>query len=296
MSQIDQTKQLNRRTKVKRVECVYIPVTHAEASARWYIEHFGMELLRPASTDQAQLRISDDQTIFLIRTAERTTLNYTEVNGNEMSALTLEVEHLDELYRSMQEAGVRTDQLEDAGGCGRGFHAYDPDGNMLHVWGGWPEPWRRNVDGRYEVDLSFDGPEVRERSRIQSTLCVEIPVTNVPRAVDFYVNKLGLFINRDRNPYPIQDEWDITFIDPVAAGPRLVLVKADHGGLGYTVQGEPHHFLLLQIDPNQDLSQLRERLVSMGIKVGEYRDNGGCGRSFNVYDPDGNIIRLSDWK
>lgn len=147
----------------------------------------------------------------------------------------------------------------------------------------------------YQVNLEFEGPETRDQARIKSTLCVYIPVTNVPRAVDFYVNRLGLYINRQKNPYPIQDDWDITFIDPTDNGPRLVIIKADHGGLGYTVQGKPHPLVMLQIVPNRNAFECRNELIEMGIQVGEIEDFGGCGRAFNVYDPDGNIIRLSDW-
>jgi hypothetical protein len=32
-------------TVVKRIECVYLPATNMEESARWYIEHLGLKLL-----------------------------------------------------------------------------------------------------------------------------------------------------------------------------------------------------------------------------------------------------------
>lgn len=75
---------------------------------------------------------------FLIRTPERTTLNYMQIGGTEQCALTLEVNGFQELYNQMKANGANVSEIEGNGGCGLNFYAYDPDGNMLDIWSGWP--------------------------------------------------------------------------------------------------------------------------------------------------------------
>jgi hypothetical protein len=39
----------------------------------------------------------------------------------------------------MKNNGAKVSEIEDSGGCGLNFYAYDPDGNKLDIWGGWPK-------------------------------------------------------------------------------------------------------------------------------------------------------------
>ncbi|MFE5320408.1 VOC family protein [Paenibacillus sp. NPDC056579] len=129
---------MENKPVVKQIETIYIPVTNALSSAAWYERHLGLTFLRPPCEDQAQLKVGSNQSIFLIRTEERTTLNYKSIDDPEMAALTVEVYDIEDLHARMVENGVKTDSFADNGGCGISFHAYDPDGNKLHLWGGWP--------------------------------------------------------------------------------------------------------------------------------------------------------------
>jgi len=124
---------------VKEINCIYIPTTDTEKAARWYMDHLGLKLMRPVDEGQAQLRIPSGQAIFLIKTSERTTLNYTEIGGTEQCALTFEVNDFHALHRQMKNNGANVSDISDNGGCGLNFCAYDPDGNKLDIWGGWPK-------------------------------------------------------------------------------------------------------------------------------------------------------------
>lgn len=124
---------------VKEINCIYIPTTDTEESAQWYVHNLGLELMSPVHENQAQLRIPSGQAIFLIKTPEQTKLNYIEIGGTEQCALTLEVNEFHELYSQMKNNGAKVSEIEDNGGCGLNFYAYDPDGNKLDIWGGWPK-------------------------------------------------------------------------------------------------------------------------------------------------------------
>jgi len=124
---------------VKEINCIYIPTTDTEESAQWYVNNLGLELTRPVHENQAQLRIPSGQAIFLIKTSQQTNLNYIQIGGTEQCALTLEVNDFHGLYRQMKNNGAKVSEIEDNEGCGLNFYAYDPDGNKLDIWGGWPK-------------------------------------------------------------------------------------------------------------------------------------------------------------
>ncbi|MCQ6564009.1 VOC family protein [Paenibacillus mendelii] len=114
------------------------PYNGYKKTAEWYMDNLGLELMRPVHEYQDQLRIPSGQTIFLIKTPEPTTLNYMQIGGTEQCALTLEVNDFHGLYSRMKNNGTNVSDIEDNGGCGLNFYAYDPDGNKLDIWGGWP--------------------------------------------------------------------------------------------------------------------------------------------------------------
>lgn len=125
------------KAKVKQIECVYIPITNPYESAEWYQKYLGLELRNPVTEDQVQLKVGENQAVFLIKTKEITTLNYIEIGGTEMSAITLEVTNIEEMYTNMKTNGVRIEGIIETEGCGNSFDAYDPDGNKISLWGGW---------------------------------------------------------------------------------------------------------------------------------------------------------------
>lgn len=123
---------------VKEINCIYLPTTNTEIAVKWYVETLGLELMGPVHENQAQLRIPSGTSIFLIRTPKPTTLNYIEINGTEQSVLTLNVYDIHSLFNKMKNNGTFVSPIEDNGSCGLNFYAYDPDGNKLDIWGGWP--------------------------------------------------------------------------------------------------------------------------------------------------------------
>ncbi|MGZ9583027.1 VOC family protein [Paenibacillus marinisediminis] len=134
-------------------------------------------------------------------------------------------------------------------------------------------------------------PSARENARIKSMMVVEIPVADTRRAIEFYVGQLGFYIDLVKNPPSI---WDIEtefFISP-ASGIKIMLHKTDGSErLSFSLRGEPKPFIILEIDESAE--NVRNRLQANGVRVGEIIDRGGCGTVFNVWDPDGNLLKLN---
>jgi len=124
---------------VKGINCIYLPVSNIQESAKWYVENLHLELLKEVHehSTQAQLKISSEQTIFLIKVANIFNLTYFEVDGNEQCVLTLEVSNIQQLHEKLRSNSIEIDDFEDNDGCGLSFKIKDPDGNMIDIWGGW---------------------------------------------------------------------------------------------------------------------------------------------------------------
>lgn len=58
----------------------------------------------------------------------------------------------------------------------------------------------------------------------------------------------------------------------------------------FTHKGRPNHILILEV--NADAEEFQDRLTEEGITTTPIKDSGGCGKSLDVYDPDGNLIKL----
>jgi len=137
-------------------------------------------------------------------------------------------------------------------------------------------------------------PTNRETAIIKKLLIVEVPVTNMQRAIEFYAGQLGFYINLSKNPPSIWEDSREVFMYPTE-GIKIMLWQTEgNERLGFTRDGKPHHFLILEIGEPAEV--VRNKLIASGVKVGEIlgeiADLGGCGKAFDVWDPDGNILRL----
>jgi catechol 2,3-dioxygenase-like lactoylglutathione lyase family enzyme len=133
-------------------------------------------------------------------------------------------------------------------------------------------------------------PESKEKSRIRSIASIEVPVTDINRSVDFYVNYLGFYMDVLKNPLPIEPGNTEVFVYP-ASGPNLMLVQTEGlERMGFSHKGKRNRMLIFETDQNPE--ECYSDLVEAGFKVEEISDGGDCGRSLDIHDPDGNIITL----
>jgi len=119
-------------------------------------------------------------------------------------------------------------------------------------------------------------------SKLQGIL-IYIPAINLEQAAYWYVDYLG---------YQVTHRGDIFTLERLNL-PKIILVKV--GSSTHPVQfnrgGDPN-IVLSFFHP--DIDEIHTFMKRKGANVGEIIDRGVCGRSFEVKDPSGNIIRI-DW-
>ncbi|MDZ5472896.1 VOC family protein [Bacillus sp. 31A1R] len=124
---------------VKGINCIYIPTSNIKKSATWYMENLNLVLLIDVNEEstQAQLKITPEQSIFLIKTPEKFNLTYKEIDGHEQCLLTLEVTNINDLHEKLRNNLDDIEEIQDHNECGSSFYIKDPDGNKIDIWGGW---------------------------------------------------------------------------------------------------------------------------------------------------------------
>jgi hypothetical protein len=115
---------------------LYLPAVDREKAGEWYAKYFGLKPCRPPSFDCVLM--ASGQCIRFVETEKRTPLNSINTNGEEIQAVTFTVSEIQSLYDRFKEEGYELEWF-DGDGCGNSFKMYDPDGNKLHFWGGYPK-------------------------------------------------------------------------------------------------------------------------------------------------------------
>lgn len=117
-----------------RIGTSYIPVQDIELSAEWYV-NLGA-VLNYQDKDKAILDLAN-QSIFLVRSSEKQSANFYDIDGTEHFSLTFEVNGMNTLtalHREFKEKGTTVGEIEDRGHAGKNFVFRDLDGNMFDVW------------------------------------------------------------------------------------------------------------------------------------------------------------------
>lgn len=114
---------------------------------------------------------------------------------------------------------------------------------------------------------------------------VPIPVSDVDRAIAFYVDALGFTKDVDVQP---ADGVRVVQVTPEGSGCSIGF------GTGLDVyRGEPGSVRGLHLVV-EDLDATRAELVGRGVEVGEVHDFGGGVRGASFADPDGNTLELQE--
>ena len=121
--------------KLLRVGTNYIPVTNVELSTEWYVEKLDADVSYK-DDDKAILNFAN-QSFFLVKSNQKETANFRDINGVERFSMTFEVDGLkalEELHKYFLENNVKVGEIENRGHSGRNFVFYDLDGNKFDVW------------------------------------------------------------------------------------------------------------------------------------------------------------------
>ncbi len=114
---------------------------------------------------------------------------------------------------------------------------------------------------------------------------VPLPVSDVERAIDFYVEKLGFTKDVDIEPAP---GVRIVQLTPEGSGCSIGF------GTGMDVYGgEPGSARGLHLVV-EDVAAARAELIGRGVDVGEVHDFGGGVKGAGFTDPDGNGFELQE--
>jgi catechol 2,3-dioxygenase-like lactoylglutathione lyase family enzyme len=107
-----------------------------------------------------------------------------------------------------------------------------------------------------------------------------IPVTNVDRSAEWYVNKLGAELGYKDNDKAIID----------LANQSIFLVKApgSESSNFIDIYGEERFSLTFEVNGLDDLEGLHKYFKENEVRVGEIENRGHAGRNFVFYDEDGN--------
>ncbi len=109
---------------------------------------------------------------------------------------------------------------------------------------------------------------------------IQIPVSDIDRAKDFYVNKVGF---NDDHDHRVSDEIRFVQLTPPGSACSIALTTGAHEMEPGSIEG-----LQLVID---DADAARAELAERGVEVGEVQDFP-WGRFVFFKDPDGNSLAL----
>jgi RNA polymerase sigma-70 factor (ECF subfamily) len=122
--------------------------------------------------------------------------------------------------------------------------------------------------------------------RIVGMACIKMPVSNLERSVDWYVNHLGCILLIE----PTKHKSAV--IQFGKEGPEVLFFEQpDIMQLHFTRNGEAVPMFELR---TEDINGFYAQLKAEGVRVAERYDNS-CGKYFQVFDPDGMMITIIEW-
>lgn len=127
-----------------------------------------------------------------------------------------------------------------------------------------------------------------QKQVVNKFMMLSLNVSNMPKAKEFYAEKLGLKITTE---YRMDDNnWWVS-LTTLEVGVTLTLARAS----AYPESLKPGTLALYFA--TSDLEASHKELTSKGVKVNPIQDNlfgpGSGVKFFNLSDPDGNLVHLA---
>lgn len=107
-----------------------------------------------------------------------------------------------------------------------------------------------------------------------------IPVNNVERSCEWYVNNLGAECSYQDNDQAILNFANQSFF--------LVRSMSNQSSNFIDCYGEEHFSLTFEVDGLSALKTIHKDFIDKEVTVGEVENRGHAGRNFVFYDVDGN--------
>lgn len=120
---------------------------------------------------------------------------------------------------------------------------------------------------------------------------VSMAVSDMPKAKEFYVGKLGLKVATD---YRMDDDnWWVSLVPP-EGGTAITLARAKKY-IPASAEGMKPGTMALYFETS-DIAAARKELEGKGVKMNEIKDDlfgpGSGVKWFNFEDPDGNTVHI----
>lgn len=132
------------------------------------------------------------------------------------------------------------------------------------------------------VAQKVDNPfSQRDKAKIKAMITIDMHVSDLKKALNFYVELLGFTLVRP--PFHLdQDVEDDNAIIRVDGGPNIILVKKPNS------QNKGRSPIVFTYHTD-DIEAVYSVLRDSGIRTNERFDDG-CGKWLECYDPDGNLV------
>jgi len=238
--------------------CLYLPADEPQALENWYKEHFNSSNTRKHGLYwlDAIFRGSPSNVNCNFMTDE-----YIPGESYEMFSVRFETDCIEALYERLSKAGVAIEPMQNDQ-MGVTFVFTDPQGNKFQVW---QHPDTVNQSLRDDVPALI------------GVTTLFLPVANPDESRQWYQEVIRLELNDSGWPISIKGQ-EIRFYKALDMG-----------------QNKPYHQTRAYVNVAVDgLEEMHKRMLDQGQKVEHIIDRDGCGRNFDLYDPDGN--RMEIWE
>jgi predicted enzyme related to lactoylglutathione lyase len=243
--------------------CLYLPADDPQALAKWYTEHFN-------SPETRKYCVFWETTKEKGTTCNFMTDEYIPGKPYEMFTVRFETDCIEALYERLSNAGVPLEPLLHSDHEGITFVFTDPQGSKFQV--------RQHADTEIQP-LRDDVPALIEASALF------FPASDPEATRKWYSELLGLELNDSGWPKTRNGE-EICFYRSLIPGQTTNfhknVVMGDRPSTLYSI-------INVAVD---DLGEMHKRMREQGQKVEIISDRGGCGRQFQLYDPDGNMLDI----
>jgi predicted enzyme related to lactoylglutathione lyase len=122
------------------LQVIELPVKDVKESVKWYTEMFGLGFCFPyyEGDDEAWLNLNG-MGFGLVRSNELPQMDFVTAKGERKPFFTFQVDNIHELREEMIQKGAKVKEMVYKEGGGYSFQFFDPSGNHLGIWGGWPK-------------------------------------------------------------------------------------------------------------------------------------------------------------
>ncbi|NIK76665.1 putative enzyme related to lactoylglutathione lyase [Paenibacillus castaneae] len=247
------------KVALKRLGCLYMPVDDGVNIVwPWY-----ENTLTRTGTGTRQQDIFMDEVEKKGLTNTFLTDEWIPGETYEMFSIRFETDCIEELYERIASSGVEVEPLIDVDNKGFMFCFKDPQGHKFQVWQNSKtvtQPMRQGVNAFIRVAALF------------------FPSSNPEASYLWYTETLGGPVNEKGQPVTEAGE-EIYFIQSLTP-------KTYNFETPATSSIRNMAFAMFEVN---GLSKLHRQMIDQGLKVSyQIQDRGGCGRQFQLYDPDGN--------